>query len=89
MSEGTNRFGVFVSETYWIGDKQNGICITNEDDDGVVDEIVMYVDGKCVMHLEAMSDFCYDIALYTGDHEAHVSIGSRSLRAIVDATVKD
>jgi len=78
-----------MAKSKWIGDKQNGIECRGEDVEGALDEVCLYVNGQCVMHMEAMSEVCYWFGFYIGDHEVHMNISSRSLRAVIDAKVED
>ena len=73
----------------WIGDKENGICIRIEDSDGVLDEVIVYVSGKCVVHMEAMSDKLYWFGLYAGVHEAHMNIYSKNRKSYIVAEIEE
>lgn len=71
----------------WHGDKNDGIEI-RRNEDGSVDEVCLYVGGKCVVHVEQMSDQCFWMALYGAGHTAHVNFLSKNRRSHVDATVE-
>ena len=45
-----------TSSSEWYGDSTNGIEIRKQG--GEIDEVLLYVNGKCVTHLETMSDKC-------------------------------
>lgn len=63
----------------WIGDKQNGIELRYEEgEDEVLDEVCLYVGGKCVMHMEATSKDNYWFGFYVNGHEVHMNISSKS-----------
>lgn len=66
------------------GDTTNGIELRYYDD-GSLDEAVVYVDGKCVFHLEQMHDMCFWMGLYAGGHTAHVNIISKNKRSHLTA----
>jgi hypothetical protein len=51
-------------------------------DDGSVDEVLVYVDGECVFHLEQLDDDAYWFAWYGDEPERHFAIRRRS-RAVV------
>lgn len=69
------------------GTKTNGIEI-RRNDDGSVDEVLMYVDGRCVVHVEQMYDECFWMALYGSKHTAHVNFWSKNRRSHVEAKVE-
>lgn len=83
MTEPTEGDGM-RSDSQWYGDSTNGIEFRQLDSADELDEVLLYVDGKCVVHLEAMSETSYWIGLYAKGHEAHLHIGSKSGRARVD-----
>lgn len=66
-----------------VGDKENGIIARYLDDD--LDEIVMYVGGECVMHMEGMSESSIWFGLYPLGHAATFSVISVSGRAKIAA----
>jgi hypothetical protein len=68
----------------WIGDKNNGIRL-NIDDDEVLDEAALYIDGECVMHLEATSDVGYFLGLYGRDDSLIINIFSNNLKSHISA----
>jgi hypothetical protein len=70
----------------WHGDKTDGIEIREYD--GFVDEVLLYIDGECVFHMENMSDQCYWMGLYGKTHEAHCNVLSKNGRAHVMATAE-
>lgn len=63
----------------WHGDSTNGIEIRHEGD--FVDEVLLYVNGKCVFHMENMSDQCYWFALYAKGHDAHCNVFAKNNRS--------
>ena len=74
----------------WIGDKQNGVEFRYEGGDepepGLnprLDEVCVYVDGKCVVHSERMGDDLFWMGVYTEPGNASVTFASRSGRAAV------
>lgn len=71
--------------TQWHGDKTDGIEI-RFNDDGSLDEVIVYVDGKCIVHLEQMSDVSWWVGLYAKGHTAHLDIGSKNYRSHVEVT---
>lgn len=70
----------------WYGDKQNGIEVRGEED--AVDEVLVYVGGECIVHMEGMSDQCYWFGIYTKDFEAHLNVRSKNLLSHVVATIE-
>ncbi len=75
----------------WVGNKQNGIEIRYSEGESkeVIDELLLYVDGKCIMHMEAMSEVCYAFGFYLSDSELHMNVVSRNLKSHIDAIVQD
>ena len=67
------------SRSEWHGDSQNGIEIRHNPD-GSVDEVCMYIDGECVVHVEQMSTAHWWMGLYGKTHEAHVNLFPKSKR---------
>jgi hypothetical protein len=64
----------------WSGDKTNGIETRYQG--GEVDEVCLYVDGECVLHLEQMSDQCFWMGLRTKNgYGVHVNIFSKNGRS--------
>lgn len=70
-----------MSDARWYGDNQNGIEVRIID--GAVDEIVLYVDGKCAMHMEQMSDSCFWFGLYVGPHTVHANCAAKQAEVTV------
>jgi hypothetical protein len=54
--------------------------------DGSVDEVLLYIDDECVMHLEYMDDNKIWIGLYDGrDYPTHVRMGSaKPIQTVVE-----
>jgi len=80
----------------WIGDKQNGIELRQDGDavasNGleILDELVLYLDGKCVMHMEATSQVNYWFGFHLPDgSEVHMNVCSKNLKAHVRATAEN
>lgn len=69
------------SRSDWHGNEQDGIEFRWIDDD--LDEICLYVGGKCVMHVERMGDNHFWMGLYTATHDGHCMFGSSTTRAAV------
>lgn len=63
-------------------------------EDGTVDEIVIRdADGRCLFHLEQMSDVNYWMALYPYSRKlnaaVHIHINSKNGRSHIEGTVND
>jgi hypothetical protein len=65
----------------WFGDRQDGIEYRWDGDN--LDEIVVYVAGKVVLHVEQMSDTCYWMGIYVKDYEGAANFGSSNKRSHV------
>jgi len=75
----------------WIGDKErkNGVELRPGEMPRVLDEAVLYIDGQCVMHMEAMNKSTYWFGLYLPDGtQVNLNIFSRSGRAVIDANAE-
>ena len=70
-----------MSESKWHGDEQDGIELRYQGDD--LDEVILYVGGRCVFHAERMDDTFFWMGLYAANHTVHVNAGSNSGRADV------
>jgi len=57
-----------------------------KNDDGTLDEFLIYVGDTCVYHLEQMNDDHWWMAAYLGDERVTVSL---SARGKITATVED
>lgn len=68
------------------GTKRNGIEVRYQE--GEVDEIVVRVDGKVVVHVEQMNDVCFWMGLYAGNHSAYALIGSKNGQSHIVANVE-
>jgi len=69
----------------WIGDKMDGIEI-RRDEDGI-DEVLVYVAGGCVMHMEKLAATQFWFLFDVKDRTAlRMTIGSVNRRAALDAT---
>lgn len=49
--------------------------------DGSIDELLMYIDGQCVMHIEQMSDNYFWMGLYANGMTLHSQFGAKNSRA--------
>jgi hypothetical protein len=66
---------------------QNGIEVRNKPDSDDVDEVLLWIDGKCVFHLEYMDDNQIWMGLYGKHQMAHVRQGSpKPIQTVVDET---
>ena len=66
----------------WHGDSQDGIELRYQEDD--LDEVLLYVGGRCVYHAERMDDSYFWMGLYAANNTAHINVGSVSGRANVE-----
>lgn len=71
-----------------IGDKTDGIEL-RYGDDGFLDEIVVYRDGQCCVHIEAMSEKCYWMSLKSERFEVHANCFSKNGRSHVVLTAEE
>lgn len=69
----------------WYGDSTNGIEFRYFED-GTIDEALLYIDGVCVFHMEAMSDTYFWFRLYCKTHQAHLHVSSKNGRSYVQAS---
>lgn len=71
----------------WFGDKTDGIEIRyqGEGKDQFLDEICLYRDGECCVHMESMSDVSYWMSLTSKRFEVHANIFSKHLKAHISA----
>ncbi len=55
-------------------------------DDGSIDEVLLYIDDECVMHMEYMDHNSVWIGLYDGkEYPTHVRLGSSdSITTVVE-----
>jgi hypothetical protein len=53
------------------------------DEDGDLDELLVYVQCKCVLHIERMDDTYYWMGIYTDKMEGHATFGSSKGKAHV------
>ena len=73
----------------WIGDKQKGIELRfDKDGERPLDELLLWLDGEVMMHMEATSCKNYWFGFHLDGHEVHMNIGSRNSRSYVDATAE-
>ena len=70
----------------WRGNKQDGIELRYHGDD--LDEVVLYRNGECCVHIEGMSPVCYWMSLSSQDNEVHINISSKNLRSHIKATAE-
>ena len=69
----------------WIGDKTDGIEIRRATDG--IDEVLLYVGGHCMMHMEKLAATQFWFLFDVKDRTAlHMAIGSVNRRAAIDAT---
>jgi len=54
--------------------------------DGELDEIVFTRDGKCLFHLEQMSDQYWWMAIYDGERTVHIDLMTK--RAVIHGSVR-
>ncbi len=75
-----------MQQSEWFGDKSDGIELRyqGEGEDRFLDEIVVYRDGECSVHIEAMSDQCYWMSLQSKRFEVHANCFSKNGRSHVD-----
>lgn len=59
----------------WFGDTTDGIEIRRQG--GQIDEIIVYRDGECVVHIEATSDQCFWMSLMSKRFEVHAHCFSK------------
>lgn len=72
----------------FFGDKTDGIEYRWAED-GDLDEIVVYVGGKVILHVERMSDIHYWMGIYAGGFEGHANFGSSNSRSHVKFLVAE
>jgi hypothetical protein len=53
-------------------------------DDGSVDEVLIYADGECVFHLEQLDDDAYWFAWYGNEPERHFDIRRRRGAVVIN-----
>lgn len=78
----------------WIGDKKQGLELRFHDElhkNGleILDEMLLWIDGKCIMHMESTSMANYWFGFYLEEHEVHMNIGSRNFQAHIIATAEE
>lgn len=71
-----------MTKSKWFGDEKDGIEVRWQGDD--IDEVLVYVDGRVVMHAERMSDTYFWIGLYALRHTVHINLGSVNNRSHVE-----
>jgi hypothetical protein len=54
----------------WHGDKQDGVELRYKGD--LLDEILLYVGGRCVLHVEQIDDVCW-LGMYAVGHTVHAN----------------
>ena len=72
--------------TDWYGNSKNGIEVRYQEDE--LDEICVYVNGECVLHMEQMSDQCYWMGIEAGGYTVHAHVFSKKGRAHVAANAE-
>jgi len=55
----------------WHGDKQDGIELRYKGD--LLDEILLYVGGRRVLHVEQIDDVCW-LGIYAAGHTVHANV---------------
>lgn len=73
-----------MSESRWYGDESDGIELRYHENG--LDEVILYIGGKCVAHVEQMSDTHYWMSLQSEKYEVHVNISSKNGQSHVVAT---
>lgn len=66
----------------WYGDKTDGIEIRRQS--GEIDEIILYRNGECVVHIESMSDQCFWMSLMAKRFEVHANCYAKNGRSHVE-----
>ena len=72
----------------WIGNKKNGFELRYCDNEEL-DEVVLWINDKVVMHMEAMSEVCYWFGFYLDSHEIHMNISSKNIKSHIEAKITD
>ena len=88
VPEKTNLKDIIDKQAASLGDKRDGIELRYSDD-GVLDEILVYRDGQCCVHIEAMSEVCYWMSLKSKRFEVHVNCFSKNMRSHVVLTAEE
>lgn len=75
---------ISMSRSEWIGDKQNGVELRYAA--GGLDEVCLYANGVCVMHMEVMNDVGIWFGLHPRDGVmVHLNIFSKNCRSHITA----
>lgn len=61
-----------------MSDKHEQHAEVRRNDDGTIDEVLLYVDGKCVFHMEQMSKKSWYFGLYLQDEIEQFSVSSKT-----------
>lgn len=79
--------GRYSHRVVYYGAKKDGVQLhyQGEGKDEYLDEIFMFRNGRCIFHLEAMSDQTYWMGIYGKTHDVHAWIGSENGRSHVGA----
>lgn len=72
----------------FYGDRVNGIELRQHDGEDQLDELLAYVNGVCVLHIEQMSDQSYWIGTYAGGYTCHANIAAKNGRSHVALTAE-
>ena len=64
----------FFNGSQWYGDKHDGIEVRIVN--AKVDEIILYRNGECVVHLEALSDQQISLSMISKGYEVHTNLFS-------------
>lgn len=77
----------------WIGNKKSGIelryCDEGPPGDEVIDEVILWINDKVVMHMEAMSEVCYWFGFYLDNHGVSMNISSKNLKSHIQAIAEE
>lgn len=65
--------------------RRNGPFEIRLNDDGTIDEVLLYIGNQCVMHLEQMDDGYFWMGLYADAKTCHVNVGARKGDAFINA----
>ena len=74
-----------MTESKWHGDKQDGIELRYQGDD--LYEVILYVGGRCVLHIEQNSNTNFFIELSAKNHTVVFDFGAVKKRAHVSLTL--
>lgn len=75
-----------MSSDTLYGDTNDGIELRRHDGESQLDELLVYVGGRCVLHVEQMSDQSYWLGIEAGGYECHTHIAAKNGRSHVAMT---